>query len=154
MNMKTDREIIEGALALIGIDNGWTQGTYCRDAYGYEVLPAVDAPGEWVRFRAEHVGAGGYRAHTDTGAKPCSFCPQGALRAAAGCWRFGQPNAAQEQQIERLEGLLLELANCAAMPGWPSLPAFNDDARTTQADVVLVFKRAAAHLEALEHEQP
>ncbi|WP_099038956.1 DUF6197 family protein [Mycobacterium neglectum] len=150
MNMKTDQEIIEGALALIELENGWTQGTYCRDADGYEVLPAVDAPGEWVRLRTEHVGAGGYRAHTEAGAKPCSFCPQGALRAAAGCWLFGQPNAAQEQQIDLLEHLLLDLANRAAMPGWPSLPAFNDDARTTQADVVLVLKRAAAHLESQE----
>jgi hypothetical protein len=154
IDMKSDREVIEGALALIAVDHGWTQGTYCRDAEGCEVLPAIDAPGEWVRLRTEHVGAGGYRAHTDAGAKPCSFCVQGAMRASAGCWRFGLPNAAQERQIDRLEALLLQLANCAAMPGWASLPAFNDDARTTQADAVLVLKRAAAHLEAQEHGQP
>jgi hypothetical protein len=40
------------------------------------------------------------------------------------------------------------------MPGWASLAVFNDDARTTQADAVLVFKRAAAHLDAQEHGQP
>jgi hypothetical protein len=154
MNMKSDREVVEGALALIEVDRGWTQGTYCRDADGYEVLPAVDAPGEWVRLRTEHVGDGGYRAFTDAGAKPCSFCVQGALRASAGCWRFGLPNAAQEQQIDRLEALLLELANSAAVPGWMSLAALNDAARTTQADIVLVLKRAAAHLEALAHEHP
>ncbi len=33
-SMKTDREVIEGALALIEVDDGWTQGTYCRDADG------------------------------------------------------------------------------------------------------------------------
>lgn len=148
MNMKSDQDVIEGALALVELEHGWTQGTYCRDADGYEVLPAVDAPGEWVRLRTEHVGEGGYRTLTDAEAKPCSFCVQGALRASAGCWRFGQPNATQEQQIDRLEALLLQLANCAAMPGWASLASFNDDVRTTQADIVLVLKRAAAHLEA------
>jgi hypothetical protein len=117
------------------------------------VLPAVDAPGEWVRLRTEHVGEGGYRAHTDAGAQPCSFCLQGALRMAAGCWRFGQPNAAHEQ-VDRLERLLLQLANCTAAPGWASLPAYNDDAHTTKADAVLILKRAAAHIEAQEHEHP
>lgn len=152
MNMKSDREVVEGALALIE-DHGWTQGTYWRDADGFELLPAVDAPGEWVRLRTEHVGAGGYRTHTDVGAQPCSFCLQGALRMAAGCWGLGKHNAAHEQ-VDRLESLLLELANSVAVPGWTSLPAFNDDVRTTHADAVLVLKQAAAHLEALEHERP
>lgn len=153
MNMKSDQDVIEGALALIELEQGWTQGTYCRDADGYEVLPAVDAPGDWVRLRTQHVGEGGYRALTDAGAKPCSFCVQGALRASAGCWRFGQPTATHELQIDRLESLLLELANSATVPGWASLAAFNDDVRTTQADIVLVLKRAVAHLEAVAHEQ-
>ncbi|MGO4442750.1 hypothetical protein AB4Z42_05285 [Mycobacterium sp. 2YAF39] len=152
MNTNTDREVIEGALALLEVDNGWTQGAYCRDAAGYEVLPAVDSPGEWVRLRTLHVGGGGYRSHTDTGATPCSFCLQGALRAAAGYWHFGHPGLVHEQVV-RLEELLLELANSMAAPGWATMAAFNDDARTTQADVVLLLKRAAAHLEGLEHGQ-
>jgi hypothetical protein len=147
--MKTDREVIEGALALIEVDGGWSQGTYWRDSDGCQLMPAVDASGEWVRLRTEHVGAGGFRTHTDAATQPCSFCVQGALRMAAGCWGFGQPDAAHEQ-IDRLEQLLLETANSSAMPGWPSLPAFNDDSRTTQADVVLLLKRAAAHLESHE----
>jgi hypothetical protein len=153
IRMKTDREVIEGALALVEIADGWTQGTYCRDADGYEVLPAVDSPGEWVRLRTLHVGAGGYRAHTDSGAQPCSFCLQGALRAAAGCWHTGHISPAHEQ-VDQLEDLLLQLANSVAAPGWASLAAFNDDSRTTQADVVLLLKRAAAHLEAPAQEQP
>ena len=68
MRLKTDREVIEGALALIEADGGWTQGTYCRDAAGAEVHPAVDSPGEWVRVRTEHVGGGGYVVRTESGA--------------------------------------------------------------------------------------
>ena len=149
MTMKTDREVIESALDLIEVDGGWSQGTYWRDSDGCQLMPTVGIPGEWMRLRTEHIGGGGYRTRSDVGAKPCSFCVQGALRMAAGCWGFGQPDAAHDQ-IDRLEQLLLETANSTAMPGWPSLPAFNDDSRTTQADVMLVLKRAAAHLEALE----
>jgi hypothetical protein len=145
----TDREVLDGALALIEADDGWTQGTYYRDADGGEVQPAVNSPGEWVRVRTEHVGAGGYRARTEPGATPCSFCLEGALRAAAGYWHDGRSHASNGQ-VDRLERLLLQLANSAAAPGWPSVPAFNDDAHTTKADAVLVLKRAAAHLEAQE----
>ena len=147
--MKTDREVINGALALLEADGGWTQGTYCRDADGTQVQPAVDSPGGWVRVRTEHVGAGGYLVRTEPGATPCSFCLEGALRAAAGYWHGGQPYAAHEQ-VSRLECLLLRLANSAAVPGWANLHAYNDDAHTTQADVVLLLKRAAAHLDAQE----
>ncbi len=151
--MKTDREVIEDALALIEADGGWTQGTYCRDADGTEVHPAVDSPGDWVRVRTEHVGAGGYRVRTEPAATPCSFCLVGALRTAAGYWHGGQPHAAHEQ-VYRLECLLLRLANSAAAPAWPSVNAYNDDAHTTKADTVLMLKRAAAHLDAQEQEQP
>lgn len=151
--MKTDREVIENALALIEADGGWTQGTYCRDADGTEVHPAVDSPGDWVRVRTEHVGAGGYRARTERGATPCSFCLGGALRTAAGYWHGEQPYAAQEQ-VDRLEWLLLRLANSAAAMDWPDLNAYNDDVHTTAADAVLMLKRAVAHLNAREHERP
>ena len=151
--MKTDREVIENALALIEADGGWTQGTYCRDADGTEVHPAVDSPGDWVRVRTEHVGAGGYRARTEPGATPCSFCLGGALRTAAGYWHGEQPHAAQEQ-VDRLEWLLLRLANFAAAMDWPDLNAYNDDVHTTAADAVLMLKRAVAHLNAQEHERP
>jgi hypothetical protein len=133
--MKTDREVIEDALALIEANGGWTQGTYCRDADGTEV-------------RTEHVGAGGYRVRTEPGATPCSFCLLGALRTAADYWHGGQPHAAHEQ-VYRLECLLLRLANSAA-PAWPSVNAYNDDAHTTKADAVLMLKRAATHLDAQE----
>ncbi|MDT5051674.1 MAG: hypothetical protein QOD02_4137 [Mycobacterium sp.] len=152
IRMKTDREVIEGALALIEADGGWTQGTYCRDAEGVEVHPVVDSPGDWVRVRTEHVGAGGYRVRTEPGATPCSFCLQGALRAAADYWHGGWPHAADEL-VYRLECLLLRLANSAAARSWPSVQAYNDDLRTTKADAVLTLKRAAAHLEAEEQEQ-
>jgi len=149
MNMKTDREVIEGALALIEVHDGWTQGTYCRDAAGAEVHPAVDSPGEWVRVRTQHVGGGGYRVRTDPGAMPCSFCLQGALRAVAGYWHAAHSHEAQAQ-VDRLEYLLLQVANSVDTPGWLSLHAYNDDPHTTKADAVLVLKRAAAHLDAQE----
>lgn len=145
---KTDREVIEGALALIELDNGWSQGSYCRDADGSEVRPA-DAFGEWLRVRTEHVGAGGYVVRTESGATPCSFCLGGALRAVVGYWDVAQSYAAQEQ-VDRLECLLLRLANSVAMSGWQSLQAYNDDIHTTKADAVLLLKRAAAHLDAQE----
>ena len=127
MRMKTDREVIEGALTLIEADGAWTQGTYYRDADGTEVHPAVDSPSDWVRVRTEHVGAGGYRVRTEQAATPCGFCLERALRVAAGY--------------------------SPAAPGWPSVRAYNDDAHTTKAEAVLMLKRAAAHLEAEEQEQ-
>lgn len=147
MRMRTDREVIEAALALIETDGGWTQGTYCREADGTEVHPAVDSSGGWVRVHTEHVGAGGYVARTESGATPCSFCLQGALRVAAGYWHGPRRHAADEQ-VYRLECLLLRLANSAAARVWPSVNAYNDDPHTTRADVVLTLKRAAAHLDA------
>ncbi|MFZ0834328.1 MAG: hypothetical protein WAM92_14855 [Mycobacterium sp.] len=150
--MKTDREVIEDALALIEAEDGWTQGTYCRDGDGAEVHPSDDSPGGWVRVRTEHVGAGGYRVRTQPGATPCSFCLEGALRTAGGYWHGGQPQEAQEQ-VDRLEYLLLRLANSAVALDWPSLHAYNDDAHTTKADAVLILKRAAAHLESQEQER-
>ncbi|MGE2721103.1 DUF6197 family protein [Mycolicibacterium celeriflavum] len=146
---KTDRQVLEDALALIELDDGWAQGTYCRDADGFEVHPA-DAPGEWLRVRTEHVGAGGYVVRTESGANPCSFCLGGALRAASGYWHLDKSYAALEQ-VERLECLILRQANAVDAPGWLSLQAYNDDAHTTKADAVLVLKRAAAHLDAQEH---
>lgn len=142
-HMNTDREVIEGALALIEADGGWTQGTYYRDADGTQVHPAVDSPGNWVRVRTEHVGAGGYRTRVEPVAAPCSFCLGGALRTAAGYWHSGQPYAAQ-QQVDRLELLLVRLANSADAMNWPDLDAFNDDVHTTADDAVLLLKHAAA----------
>lgn len=145
--MNTDREVIEGALALIEADGGWTQGAYCRDADGTQVHPAVDSPGEWVRMLTAHVGAGAYRVRTEPVASPCSFCLGGALRTAAGYWHSGQPYAAQ-RQVDRLELLLVRLANSAESSNWANLDAFNDDVHTTAADAVLILKRAAAYLDA------
>lgn len=147
---KTDREVLEAAVALVETDGGWTQGTYCRDADGAEVHPAIDSPGDWVRVRTEYVGAGGYRVRSEPGAAPCSFCLEGALRTAAGYWH--QTDGIHEQ-VSRLEYLLLQLANSAAWD-WPSVNAYNDDPRTTQAEVVLLLKRAAAHLDTGEQTQP
>ncbi|KUI11598.1 hypothetical protein AU193_19600 [Mycobacterium sp. GA-1285] len=148
MTMKTDLEVIEDALALIELEDGWTQGTYCRDTEGNQVSPVPASPGEWVRVRTEHVGAGGYVARTEAGATPCKFCLQGALRVASGYWQHGAQADAVREQVQRLEQLLLELANSVAAQVWPSVSAYNDDARTTRTDVVLTLKRAAAHLDA------
>ncbi|OBK74368.1 hypothetical protein A5651_10980 [Mycobacterium sp. 1274761.0] len=146
MMMKNDRGVIEDALALIEVDEGWTQGTYCRDADGNQVNPVVGSPDEWVRVRTERVGPGSYMTRTESGAIPCKFCLEGALRVASGYWQVMSPQAVHKQ-VDRLESLILEMANSAAEPDWPSLRAYNDDASTTKADVVLVLKRAAAHLD-------
>jgi hypothetical protein len=95
-----------------------------------------------VRVRTEHVGAGGYRTRTEPVAAPCSFCLGGALRTAAGYWHSEQPYAAQ-QQVDRLELLLVRLANSADAMDWPDLDAFNDDVHTTASAAVLMLKRAA-----------
>lgn len=142
--MNTDRDVIEGALSLIEADGGWTQGAYYRDVDGTQVHPVAESPGSWVRVRTEHVGAGGYRTRTEPVAAPCSFCLGGAIRAAAGYWHSGQPYAVQEQ-IDRLELLLVRLANSDGAMDWPDLDAFNDDAHTTAADAVLLLKHAAAY---------
>jgi hypothetical protein len=63
------------------------------------------------------------------------------------------PHAAQAQ-VDRLECLLLHLANSVDAPGWPSLQAYNDDPHTTNADAVLMLKRAAAHLDAHQENRP
>lgn len=147
---KTDRQVLEGAMALIAEEGTWTQGTYCRDADGCQLLPSAEAPGEWLRVRMDPVGNGGYAARTEIGATPFSVCLQGALRIAADYWTTRQPQEIHAQ-VDRLETLLLELANSAAVPGWPTLDSFNDDARTTKADVVLLLKHAVARLESEEH---
>ncbi|OBI85038.1 hypothetical protein A5663_00980 [Mycobacterium sp. E740] len=149
MTAKTDREVIEDALALIEPDDGWTQGTYCRDAEGAQVNPVVGSPGEWVRVRTEHVGTGGYVMRTQAGATPCKFCLEGALRTSAGYWEVMHPNAVHAQ-VDRLERLVLWLANSVTAQPWASLREYNDDAHTTKADAVLVLKRAAAHIESRE----
>src|ERR1700722_4004910 len=125
MRMKTDREVIEDALALIEADGGWTQGTYCRDADGTEVHPAVDSPGDWVPVRTEHVGAGGYRVRDNVATKPRICSLVGAVRSAANYWHGGQPHASHDK-VCRLQCLLLRLANSAA-PGLPIVNASNDD---------------------------
>ncbi|MCV7023733.1 hypothetical protein H7I77_10280 [Mycolicibacterium novocastrense] len=147
--LKSDREVIEDALTLLEMDNGWTQGSYCRDRDGREVRPDADAPGGWVAVRTEHVGGGGFVVHTQSGVRPCSFCLGGALRVAAGYWHGAQPFAVSEQ-VERLECLILQLANSVTAPGWLTLQSFNDDSHTTKADAVLMLKLAAAHLDAQE----
>lgn len=147
--MKTDREVVEGAMALIAADGAWTQGTYCRDAGSGLLQASPDVPGEWFHVRMDHLGRGGYSVRTESGAAPFSFCLQGALRTAAGSWYVRGPDAVHEQ-VRRLETLLLELANSVAVPGWSTLDSFNDDACTTKADVVLLLKHAVALLETEE----
>lgn len=147
---ETDRQVIEAAMALIAPPGAWTQGAYCRDADGCQLQASLGAPGEWLRVRMDRLGGGGFAAHTEPGATPFSYCLQGALRTAAGYWDVRQQDEAAEQ-VDRLEKLLLKLANSVVRPSWPTLDSFNDDARTTKADVVLLLKHAAALLETEEH---
>ena len=148
--MTTDREVIEGALTLIEVDGGWTQGTYCRDAVGFEVQPAADSSGRmdpgahrarrWRRL----CGADAVRS------RPVQLLPRrGAARSSGLLARRGIPTRHKRRSI----------AWSACCCTWPT-PSTRRAGRacrptttiahTTDADAVLMLKRAAAHLDAQE----
>ncbi len=49
--MKTDLEVIDGAIELVEADGGWCQGDWCRNANGETVEASVDSPTGWVEAR-------------------------------------------------------------------------------------------------------
>jgi hypothetical protein len=152
--MKTDIEVIDGAIELIEADGGWCQGVSCKDAAGRHLLPASRVATRWGwADDAESLHAG----------QPVTFCLEGAILYAAGWplnWVWGMPaeQAKQQvahtvevkQQIVRLKGLAYRLAlqDTTDIPStWMSLHDFNDDDYTTREDAILVLKRARAHVE-------
>lgn len=115
--MKTDLEVLEGALELISEDGGWTQGEFCRDAKGNGVT------------QLEMGGA--------------SYCLEGAIRYAAGHWM--DTTLAIGQQVNRLENLVRRAVPVNAF-GCQSLAKINDHLLTSQEEAILCLKTALAEL--------
>ena len=136
--MKSDIEVLDGAIALVEKDGGWCQGAFC-----------VDKDGDPISFP-----------DMATAAQPASFCLEGAIGWASG---YMQAAAAVEwsrryrnddypllrKQFERLNDLV-----ATPLPGTTSIqspgrrPAyFNDLPTTTQEDAILALKVARAALE-------
>jgi hypothetical protein len=154
--MKTDIEVLDGAIELIEADGGWCQGAPCKDAAGHHLLPASRVTTRWGWVDPEGVHAG----------QPVTFWLEGAILYAAGWplnWVWGMPaEQAQQQvarvvevkqQIVRLKRLAYRLAvqDMTGVPStWGGLHDFNDDEHTTREETVLALKRARAHLADLE----
>lgn len=157
--MKTDIDVLDGAIELIEADGGWCQGACCKDAAGHHLLPSSRVATRWGWADPddpEGVHAG----------QPVTFCLEGAILYAAGWplnWVWGMPakQARQQvadvvevkQQIVRLKRLVYRLAvedMCRVPSAWGGLHDFNDDEHTTQEEAVLVLKRARAHIQERE----
>ena len=139
--MKTDIEVLDGAIALIEKDGAWCQGAFCRDANGYEVLFPMLVKWE------EPVPA--------LSAKPESFCLEGAIGFANG-WFLTQPNAPAAAKLAGQWGRLLDLLRWHGLPedrdltkGW-DIAAYNDLETTSQEDAILALKRTRSFLEGQE----
>jgi hypothetical protein len=125
--MKTDIEVLDGAIELVEADGGWCQGISFKDAAAYclegAIRQAAGWPVKWI-WGQSVVQARRQAAHT----------------------------AEVNQQVARLEKLVYRLAlvfqyNTGGPPAmWTSLHELNDDDYTTQDEAVLVLKRAHAHL--------
>jgi len=116
--MKTDLEVIDGAIDLVSKDGGWCQGTMCRDSAG---LPGPEAE------------------------QPVSFCLEGAVRYSAtsneSVWIYNRGNQALWDQVERVNEVI------ATACGWDFVRRFNDSKSTTQEDAILALKTARTILE-------
>jgi hypothetical protein len=73
--MKTDIEVIDGAIKLIEADGGWCQGVSCKDAAGHHLLPSSRFATRWGWDDPEG------RLHAG---QPITFCLEGAIVYAAG----------------------------------------------------------------------
>jgi hypothetical protein len=127
--MKTDREVLEGALELISRDKGWCQGSYCQGVDGSETS-VIDI----------------YKIHAGGSAVDrVSFCLEGAIRYSAG-W-FDQVKLRGEhmnlaRQVNRLELLVVDTAHRDGLSDHRlRLSNFNDDEHTSQSDAILALKK-------------
>jgi len=158
--LKTDIEVLDGALELIEADGGWCKGASAKDAAGRQLLPASRVATRWGWTDAEG------RLHAG---QPVTWCLSGAIVYAAGWpldWIWGLPAeqarqqvahvVAVKQQIVRLKRLAyrLALADMTGIPAsWVGLHDFNDDEHTTREEAVLVLKRARVHLVEEHHKK-
>lgn len=118
--MKSDIEVIDGAIALVEKDGGWCQGTFCRDKNG------------------EAIGLYG-----NTIQDAVSFCLEGAIRYSAGL----HLGLGSWLQAHPLEVLARQEAFGHDDNGLRLLSRYNDDDHTTQEDAILVLKRVRSRLE-------
>jgi hypothetical protein len=151
--VKTDMEVLDGAIELIEADGGWCQGASCKDAAGHHLLPSSRVATRWGWDDADGLHAG----------QPVTFCLAGAIYYAAGWplnWVWGMPAKQAKQQVAhvvevkqqaaRLASLAYRLAlqDMTDIPStWMRLHDFNDDDYTTREDAILVLKHARAHIE-------
>lgn len=132
--MKTDREVLEGALELVSRDEGWSKGAYCQYKDNKE-----------IKIHKVH----------ETPLDTMSFCLEGAIRYAAGWFnpevenrfpRMVMSRMERYRQVQRLEMLVLQIASRDGLTDRAShhnlrLCNFNDDERTSQSDAVLALKK-------------
>ena len=151
--MKTDREVIEGALALIEADGRWTQGTYAPMPKASRCTPLS------TRRATGHGCAPSTSAREATGCAPSPGPPRGAsaCRGRSRGWcTMGTADGPTRwmKLLYPLECLLLRLARTAAASAARACrPTTTTLAPPKAANAVLTLKRAAAHLEAEEQEQ-
>jgi hypothetical protein len=146
--VKTDLEVIDGAIALIDADGGWCKGSMCRDTTGEAVVPCLASPTGWAFMDGR-----GSPAKT-----PVTFCLEGALQMAAGCYRvhrkllhrvIGDPKTGE--QYIRLNKIVYQAAG-EVNPNYKQWDGgrvmhFNDDERTSKEDAILALKTARSYLE-------
>lgn len=148
--MKTDIEVLDQALSLVEKDEGWTKGTFCRNAEGHSV--SYTTAFGWVIQPIQPLDNEG-------SAPPVSFCLEGAIRYAAGMMDPLDTRKADDlakalyisQQCDRLERLVLRMAldvDSDARP-WSSsgLNSWNDRNTTTHEDAVLALKLAREEMD-------
>lgn len=125
--MKTDREVLEGALELVSKDGGWCKGAFCRNADG----------------TATDVGTVGVAVNLG---EAVSFCLEGALRQSVGNW-WGPVVVSQDisDQVFRLERRVTR-AIMGKRPDHQALCWVNDRVLTSQEEAILALKTAIADL--------
>lgn len=135
--MKTDREVLEGALELVSRYEGWSKGAYCQYKDGRQVSIQVVQ---------------------ETPVDTLSFCLEGAIRYAAGWFDHLEeessyraiPNRiiATVRQVNRLEMLVIQTGFREGLTGpFLRLCTFNDNDRTSQSDAVLALKKTLEEVE-------
>lgn len=119
--MKTNTEIIDGAIDLISRDGGWCQGAYCRDDRG-RAATYLDPD------------------------MTSSFCIEGAIIQSASNWWYiprGMLTEDDHTNYTYGESLADRIGFLLASDPHNTLPRYtNDDDSTSQEDAILYLKRA------------
>ncbi len=161
--MKTDLEVIDGAIELVEADGGWCQGALCRNSDGNAVQPSPESPTGWKTVVSQaSVSRTSWEIlsfHDRFSAPPVTFCLEGAIRMSAGLfaiqkkqkrhlpgvWKLGLSRI--WEQCFRLEELVLQAANQNVLPGYGKLSHLNDSQRTSKEEAVLALKTTRSRLE-------